>query len=247
MDPNAASGNLPGEGGAGSAESEVLLARIEELERQDQEKDNQIRQLLSEKSNVEEARREVSEIREGQRASAEERGQIQAAMNKLQSNDPAEKAEAVAFLLPYYGTELAAAQREIRLLRERQGTKIPDGVPQEIHDAAVEAFENGHYRNLQEAISAKVGDAVLTGKWKPETKPDPATTTTDKQPTAAAPAVRPAPVVRTPVATMTRSRPDAAPALPPEMSETQYLQLPPGQFAEAFKARKAGTLRVNPG
>lgn len=250
IDPQAgAASGTPGQPGDGSATPtpEELQARIAELEANDQAKDNQINQLLSEKSNVEQARREISGIRDDERFRQERMEKIREAVAMLQTGDPSEKAQAAAFLLPIYGIELTEARNEIHRLREQVRTPIPASVPDEIRDQAMEAFERGEYQTLKAAINDKLGEAVLAGKWTPpssETKGDDKVTNGAAAATPAAP--RPQPAAR-PVATATRSRLPESVGLPPEMTESQYLALPPGEFTQAFAARKSGKLRLTPG
>lgn len=248
IDPNAAAPGTPGDPpDDSSASAEDLQERIAKLEAEGQSKDQQIERLLSERSNVEAGRREVSGIREQEA----QRAEIQRQMNLLQNGDPSEKAIAAAYLLPFYGAELQAAKQEINQLRQRTQTEIPEGLPTELEDAAYQSFERGDYNTLQEAINAKVGEAVLAGKWTPPGKaePPPPPPPPAPRPNGAAPvAPRPAPAItRQPIQTVTRSRLPEATDLPPSMTESQYLALPPGEFERAYQARKAGRMTLTPG
>lgn len=227
----------------GSADVAALQARLDELSAENERTRNQFQQLLSEKTNTELMRREAERIIGDRDEESRRQLELQQLAAGLQSSDMDEFRAATQRVIGMLGSELVQLRQqntqEIRKTRELIATPIPDVIPAEIRQAAIDAFDAGSYSTLKDAIAAKVGEAVLAGKALPALQPAPAPAPT---PAPAVPAgVRPA---ASPVSTVTRSVVEAPAGLPDRMSSKEYLALPPDRFREAYRRRMAGTLQL---
>lgn len=237
-----ASGTVAGDPAGGSVDPAALNQEIERLRAENERKDHQIRQHLSEKTNTEAARREAERIiaeRDAGRAKAEHLTKLR---NDLYSGSAEEQIAAAAQLIPLLAGEVVQVKNENAKLKEMITTPIPDTVPADVRKAAMERLDAGLAASLDDALNQEIGARVRAGTWTPAAAPQPKPGEGAVKPAAAAGTVRPQPV-----ATRVVSAPDAGGPLPDSLKESEYLALTGPRFAEAYRRRKAGSLSVVPG
>ena len=217
----------PAVGSVSAEEAAELRARLADEERKNA-------QLLSEKNNTEQARRD-----------AENNGRRNARLDAdiALLNDPGE-ATAEQIADARWRVSMAAvneataraeqAERRADDLEQRLSTSVPDK-----HRAAVQARMKQTGKSWNEAAEGYELEQRRAGTWDDA----PANPTNPARPPAASPAQRP-------TGTVLRGVPPSTPPLPRQLSQSEYTGLQhtdPDRFEKLRQARKARTFTVVPG